>query len=64
MSLTLIFKGKNIESEIEDNNEMKKLGIKCAKQQLLEEERLLHGVDCSDLACNEDGCSSCAGNMK
>lgn len=61
LSLTIIFKGHNIESEIGENNNMKKLGIKCAAQQIREEEReLIGGEACGDpLECSPDGCSSC-----
>ena len=33
MSLTLIFKGHHIDSEISTNENMRKLGIKCAVQE-------------------------------
>ena len=34
LSLTLIFKGHNIDSEIATNKNMQRLGIKCAVQEL------------------------------
>ncbi len=37
MSLTLIFKGHHIESEISTNPNMKRLGIKCAVQETRED---------------------------
>jgi hypothetical protein len=37
MSLTYIFKGHHIESEISTNPNMKKLGIKCAVQETRED---------------------------
>ena len=36
MSLTLIFKGHHIESEISTNPNMQRLGIKCAVRRALE----------------------------
>ena len=36
MSLTLIFKGHHIDSEISTNENMRKLGIKCAVQETRE----------------------------
>lgn len=59
MSLTLIFKGHNIKSEIGDNENMRARGLKCAVQ----EERELQGLtemDCqpSDL-CGDKTCSTC-----
>ena len=37
LSITLIFKGHHIESEISTNPNMKKLGIKCAVQETRED---------------------------
>ena len=37
MSLTLIFKGHHIDSEISTNENMRKLGIKCAVQETREQ---------------------------
>ena len=54
MSLTLIFKGHHIESEISTNPNMKKLGIKC----VVEEAREAAGADCGTTACDSN-CSSC-----
>lgn len=55
MSLTLIFKGHHIESEISTNPNMKKLGIKC----VVEEAREAQGGagDCGQTPCD----SNCAG---
>lgn len=62
MSLTLIFKGHHIESEIGDNPNMKKRGIKCASQQMREDERNRNAQgdeeDC--LTCSDHNCGSCA----
>ena len=54
LSLTLIFKGHHIESEISTNPNMKKLGIKCAVQESREDT----GTDCADIGCHGN-CSSC-----
>lgn len=53
MSLTYIFKGHHIESEISTNPHMKKMGIKCAVQETREDMGL---DDCGD------GGSLCTGN--
>ena len=37
MSLTLIFKGHHIDSEISTNKDMQRLGIKCAVQETRED---------------------------
>lgn len=38
LSLTLIFKGHNMQSEISTNENMKRLGIKCAVQESREQQ--------------------------
>jgi len=54
MSLTLIFKGHHIESEISTNKNMQKLGIKCAVQETRE--------DMAAESCDDNPCSgNCAG---
>lgn len=58
MSLTLMFKGHHIKSEISDNENMKNLGIKCAVQESRED---IQG-DCDDIGCNTAGhnCAACS----
>ena len=48
MSLTIIFKGHYMESEIGENRHMKARGIRCASQQLREEEAALRGDSSAD----------------
>lgn len=63
MSLTLIFKGHHIDSEIGDNKHMKARGIKCASQQIREEERAIDGSlppiggECT--TCHDNNCGTC-----
>ncbi len=64
LSLTLIFKGHNIESEIGTNENMRKRGIRCAAQQIRDEERALRGGDKAKgdglpEGCSEGGCATC-----
>lgn len=49
MSLTLIFKGHNIKSEISDNEHMQERGLKCAIQEAREED-----------GSADDGCHGCS----
>ena len=53
MSLTLMIKGHNIDSEISTNKNMQKLGIKCAVQETRE---AMQQADCSDTS------GLCSGN--
>ena len=56
MSLTLIFKGHHIESEISTNPNMRKLGIKC----VVEEAREAAGAGCDNATAPCSGnCSAC-----
>lgn len=54
LSLTQIFKGHDIDSEISTNKDMQRLGIKCAVQESREDT----GTDCEDLGC-KGNCSAC-----
>lgn len=54
LSLTQIFKGHDIDSEIATNKNMQRLGIKCAVQESREDT----GTDCADIGCHGN-CSSC-----
>lgn len=55
MSLTLIFKGHDIDGDISTNENMRRLGIKCPVREARED---IQGEDCSDFGCS-GACSSC-----
>lgn len=55
MSLTLIFKGHHIDSEISTNKNMQKLGIKCAVQETRED---MAAENCDDNPCSGN-CAGC-----
>lgn len=59
LGFNIIFRknGKFPETEISSNKNMKKLGIKCAK----EEEMKLWGDKKHGASCEDLGCASCAG---
>ena len=58
LSLTLIFKGHHIDSEISTNKDMQRMGIKCAVQ----ETREMDGTaSCSEGASPLQGCSGNCG---
>ncbi|MFI3266129.1 MAG: hypothetical protein R3Y15_03135 [Rikenellaceae bacterium] len=61
MSLTIIFKGHYIDSEIGDNENMKKLGINCASRQMREEELRARGISTEgvELGSCSHSCGSC-----
>ena len=64
LCFNIIFRkdGKFPETEIENNREMRKRGIKCAK----EEEMKLWGKKGADgkPVCSEGGCSSCGSDCR
>ena len=55
MSLTLIFKGHHIDSEISTNKDMQRLGIKCAVQETRED---MAAENCDDSPCSGN-CAGC-----
>lgn len=55
LSLTLLFKGHHIRSEISTNPDMQRLGIKCAVQEAREE---MASGDCSEIGCTGN-CAGC-----
>ena len=55
MSITIIFKGHFIDSEISTNKNMQKLGIKCAVQETRED---MAAEDCAPNACSGN-CAGC-----
>ena len=56
MSLTQIFKGHDIDSEIATNKDMQRLGIKCAVQETRED---MAAEDCTDDALCTGNCAGC-----
>lgn len=59
MSLTLIFKGHNIKSEIGENEHMKERGIKCVIQEAREQEGLERDGCGEVTGCSLGSCSTC-----
>lgn len=60
LSLTLIFKGHHIDSEISTNKEMQRLGIKCAVQETREADGTAScSTDASPLAGCSGNCGAC-----
>lgn len=61
MSLTLMIKGHNIDSEISENKHMRDRGIKCAVQETHELDAEMAGkkAACNDATVCGGNCSSC-----
>lgn len=59
LSLTLIFKGHPIDSEISTNPNMQRLGIKCALQETREADGT---ADCSPNTTQNNPLAGCTGN--
>lgn len=60
MSLTLIFKGHNIKSEIDQNEHMRARGITCTVREAYQTDSAVHPDGCDSL-CGDD-CGSCHGD--
>ncbi len=58
LSLTLIFKGHHIRSEIGENENMRRRGIKCAIETLRDEAGEAAGRGCSE--CTPTECGGCS----
>ena len=59
MSLTLIFKGRHIDSEISTNKNMQRLGIKCAVHETREADGSAGCSDTHTAAGCSGNCSAC-----
>lgn len=61
LAITLLRKGHHIQSDVGDNDEMKKHGIMCASAEFRREEAILRGEDPTNLAgCGKGVCGDCA----
>lgn len=61
LSITILSKGRPMQSDIGDNDDMKKMGIECAAAQMRREEALLRGEDVSlTQGCGKGLCGDCA----
>lgn len=62
LSITILRKGRNLQGDVGDNDEMKKRGLKCTSEEFRREEAALKGTDCdNDELCGGGGCGSCSG---
>ncbi|MFI3261724.1 MAG: hypothetical protein R3Y26_02320 [Rikenellaceae bacterium] len=62
LSITQIRKGRDLQSEVGENDEMKRRGLKCASQEMIEEEKALGLMDgdCGDyVSCSLGSCNTC-----
>ena len=60
LALTRMIKGKDLQTEVGENDEMKKRGLTCASDQFRREEAELRGGDCGDfISCGTGGCGTC-----
>lgn len=60
LSLTLIFKGRNIQGDVGGNEQMRKRGLECTSAAIRREQAELEGraFEGGDFMCN-DCCSTC-----
>ncbi len=60
LSITLIVKGRHLQSEVGENDEMKKRGITCTARQMYEDDARLRGIDPETSFCGEKSCGACS----
>ncbi len=61
LSITLMRKGRPMQSDVGDNDAMRERGIICAAAQMRQEEALLRGRDLQDAkGCGKGECGTCA----
>lgn len=62
LSITLIRKGRNMQGDVGDNDDMRDLGLECASAQARKEEAAFLGVECDSqlLGCSSGGCGTCS----
>ncbi len=61
LAITLIRKGRPLQSDVGDNDAMREKGIICAAAQMRAEEAMLNGRDLIDAkGCGKGECASCA----
>lgn len=61
LSITVLRKGRPLQSDIGDNDAMRQRGIECAAAQMRREEAQLRGENPADsLGCGKGECGDCA----
>lgn len=60
LSITIIRKGRYMQSEVGENDEMKKRGIKCTSEEFRREEAELCGTDCDNSTSCGGSCGTCS----
>ncbi len=59
LSLTLMIKGRHIDSEISTNRNMRERGITCAAADARASSDSSTGSDCGDTLCADHSCATC-----
>lgn len=57
LSITLIRKGRNLQGDVGENDEMRKRGLECTSQAIRREEAELRGTE---YVCTDGDCGSCS----
>lgn len=59
LAITRIRKGRDIQTDVGSNDDMRKLGLICTSKTFAHEEKVLRGETKLDLKDCDDGCSGC-----
>lgn len=60
LSITILRKGHYMQSEVGENEEMKKRGLKCASDEFRREEAEINGTECDTFTSCSGGCGTCS----
>ncbi len=65
-SITYFFRGRHIQRDVGDNDNMRRLGLECTSQQIRRDEAALRGEPLSEIpvGCTQGDCADCAENQK
>lgn len=59
LAITRIIKGRDLQSDVGTNDEMKKLGLTCTSKAFAHEELVLRGKTTMDLKDCDNSCNGC-----
>lgn len=59
LAITRIRKGRDLQGDVGDNDDMKKLGLVCTSKEFAHEEKVIRGETTKSLADCDDSCKGC-----
>lgn len=59
LAITQIRKGRDLQGDVGDNDDMKRLGLQCTSQAFREEEAAITGKECNSIGGCGANCDAC-----